>query len=82
MPESKDPQPQPVRHPMASWLYGIFVGLTVLALVWPGPMWVGQFTTPLILGLPPALAWNVGWVVLAFGALLTYHLTTHKDESP
>ena len=65
---------------LAAIIYGLFVLCTALALVWPGPMLIARYREPLILGLPPIVAWSVGWVVLAFGALLTYHLTTSKDE--
>lgn len=53
-------------------LYAAFACLCASALVWPIYGWVGAASEPRLLGLPPAFAWNVGWVLAAFLALLTY----------
>ena len=34
--------------------------------------WAGERIEPRVLGLPFAMAWNVGWVFASFVALLLY----------
>jgi len=59
----------------AARAYACFVVSIVLALVWPGPLWLsGLSADTLVLGLPAALSWSVGWVALSFCALLAWHL--------
>jgi hypothetical protein len=65
-----------------AWAYGLFVAVMAGALVWPGPWLVGASPDPLVFGLPPILAWKVGWIVAGLVALLTYHWLAHgKDPS-
>ena len=62
------------------YVYSGVVLLIALALIWPGPILFASRIEPLIFGLPPALAWNVGWVLVSFLALLTYHLKVHGKD--
>lgn len=66
---------------MRNALYGLFVVVCLLAVIWPGYALFGARATPLVLGLPFSLFWNILWVSLSFVALLSYHLTApQKDE--
>ena len=55
-----------------------FYAVCALALTWPGYHVVNAIE-PYVLSLPTSFAWNVGWVGLAFVALLTFHLTEPDD---
>ena len=48
---------------LARVLLGVYLAVCALMLVWPGYAWFGNQVEPYVLGLPFALAWNVGWVV-------------------
>ncbi|MEM6731498.1 MAG: hypothetical protein AAF658_08065 [Myxococcota bacterium] len=65
---------------MRNLLYGTFVLVCLLAIVWPGYPMLGNRITPLIFGIPFSLMWNVGWVCASFFALLAYHMTEPKDS--
>ncbi|MEM9691631.1 MAG: hypothetical protein AAGA56_03740 [Myxococcota bacterium] len=56
-------------------LLGGYYLLCLVALTWPGYAAVGNRLQPYLLGLPPSLVWNIGWVALSFVVLLSYHLT-------
>lgn len=53
-------------------LLAAYVVVCIASLVWPVYAWVGERIEPRLLGLPPGLAWIVGWVVLTFVALWCY----------
>lgn len=60
-------------------LAGYFAVCAVL-LVWPGYAYLGNRITPYVFGLPLSFAWNVGWVVVTFVVLLSYHLTSGGEQ--
>jgi hypothetical protein len=60
-------------------LIGYFVVCAAM-LVWPGYAMLGNHLRPALLGLPLSFAWNVGWVVLTFVALVAYYLTGEETE--
>jgi hypothetical protein len=49
-----------------------YCAVCLAALVWPGAL-LARGPGPQVLGLPPSLAWNVGWVLLTFAVLAAYH---------
>ena len=51
----------------------IYLVVALLALAWPGPDLIAGRVRPFVLGLPFAMAWNAGWVVLTFLSLALYH---------
>jgi len=51
----------------------VFFVLAFLALVWPVYPLFGD-ATPLVLGLPPSLAWVIGVLVVSFFVLLGLYL--------
>lgn len=53
-------------------LFGTYIVLCLAALVWPVYAWAGERIEPRVLGLPFAMAWNVGWVLASFVALVLY----------
>lgn len=62
-------------------LFGLYVLAALFALVWPVLSWVGAEPGPLILGLPPTLAWHVLWILLAFIALFLYDRAVHPRRN-
>ena len=62
------------------FLFGAYLLVCVAALVGPGMMSVGARDTPLVLGLPFALAWSVLWVVATFLALCAYHALRERTR--
>ncbi|MFT7679335.1 MAG: hypothetical protein ACI8QC_003336 [Planctomycetota bacterium] len=52
---------------------GVYLLVALLALAWPGPDLIAGRIRPFVLGLPFAMAWNTGWVVLTFLTLALYH---------
>ena len=60
--------------------FGVFVGVAVLAVTWPGAKLFGT-ADPRVLGLPFSLAWIVMWVLAMFVALLWYERATGEDGS-
>lgn len=50
-----------------------YLAVCALALTWPGYSVFGMGGP--ILGVPRPFAYNVGWVVLTFVVLLSFHLT-------
>ena len=63
----------------SSWLFGAYVFCALAALVWPVLDWVGSEPLPLILGMPPTLAWHVAWVLIGFTALVLYDRSREVD---
>jgi hypothetical protein len=59
-------------------LCGYFT-LCALALVWPGYALLGNDVLPYVLGLPRSFAWNLGWVVLTFIVMGSYHLSGGEE---
>jgi hypothetical protein len=57
----------------ADVFFGSFALVCAAAVTWPGHALFGSRVEPFVLGLPFSLAWNVGWVVLSFAAIATYH---------
>ena len=53
--------------------FGAYVVVCLLALVWPGYALLDGRIEPRVLGLPVAFAWNIGWVLLTFFVLVSYH---------
>ena len=47
--------------------------LCLLALTWPGLAALSRWAPLLTFGLPTALAWTTGWVVLTFVLFSLYH---------
>ena len=60
--------------------FAIYLVVALLALAWPGPDWIAGRIQPFVLGLPFALAWNTGWVVLTFLTLALYHRVAGADD--
>ena len=58
------------------WLFGAALLIAAAAMVWPGPMLFTERIEPTVMGLPFALAWNVGWLGFVFFALVLFHLAT------
>jgi len=59
-------------------LLGGYFLLCALALVWPGYQ-LGNRVEPYVLGLPMSFAWNLGWVVLTFVVLASYHFSGREE---
>lgn len=57
-------------------LLGVYSVVCLAALTWPGYALLGNRIEPYVLGLPFALAWNVGWVVMTFIVLVIFHRTS------
>ena len=55
--------------------FGVFVGVAVLAVTWPGAVLFGS-VDPRVLGLPFSLVWIAMWIVAMFVALLWYERAT------
>ena len=68
------------RNRLRHLLFGLYVVVCLGALVWPGYAIFGNSIEPYVLGLPFSLAWVVGWVLLTFLVLLTYHLTAPPGD--
>ncbi|GEM_PF-1789788 len=64
-------------HRRAHCYFALYIACALAAVVWPVLAWVGATETPLILGMPPALAWHVLWILIAFTALLLYDRAVH-----
>jgi hypothetical protein len=56
----------------------LYALLCLAGLTWPGLALLGNRVEPRVLGLPFVMAYNVGWVVLSFLALLGYHAWTGR----
>lgn len=65
----------PLRHRL---LLGYFV-ICTLGLVWPAYARIGNRIRPFVLGIPMSFAWVIGWVLLTFVVLLTYHATGREE---
>ena len=61
-------------------LLALYAATCLLALTWPGYAWFGARIRPWVLGLPFSLAWVVGWVLLTFLVLVTFHATGPSEE--
>ncbi len=59
-------------------LFLAYVILCALALTWPLYDWLGNRVEPFVLGVPFTFAWNVGWILLSFFALLLYDLSGER----
>ena len=59
-------------------LLAYFVICTI-ALVWPVYGWIGNRIRPFVLGIPMSFAWVIGWVLMTFLAMVTYHLTGREE---
>ena len=59
-------------------LGGYFL-LCAVALVWPGYQLLGNRVEPYVLGLPMSFAYNLGWVVLTFVVLASYHFSGREE---
>jgi len=55
------------------WLFALYLVLAVAAFGWPGMTLVGTRLEPRVLGLPPAFAWTIAWVLLTFFVLVVFH---------
>ena len=64
---------------VANVLYGVFVVVCLVALVWPGYALFGNRIEPTVFGVPFSLAWNVLWIAASFVALLAYHTARGTD---
>jgi len=62
-------------------LFGAYLLVCLLALVWPVYAWAGDRIEPRVLGLPFAFAWNILWVAASFLALLAYDRAVHGGRS-
>ncbi len=65
---------------MRHGIFALHVTICVSAQIWPAYAWLGARVEPYVLGLPFALAWNVGWILAMFAGLLVYHLTAPPEE--
>lgn len=54
-------------------LFALYLIAAVLAFGWPGLALVGTRPEPTVLGLPPAFAWTIGWVLATFVVLVIFH---------
>ena len=61
-------------------LFAAYLAICLAALTWPGYELVGNRIEPPVLGLPPSLAWNAGWVGLTFLALALYYATGRDED--
>jgi hypothetical protein len=69
-----------MRNALLNLLLLIHVPLCAAAVTWPGLGLLGAGAArPSVLGLPFCFAWNVGWVLLTFMVLLTYHFLRKGD---
>ena len=59
-------------------LLAVYVGLCLLALVWPGYTYLGARVEPRVLGIPFAFAWTIGWVIATFVVMILYHRATSR----
>ncbi len=59
-------------------LFALYVALCALSLTWPGYAWLGSGVEPFVLGLPFGFAWNVGWSVATFAALVLYEAARRR----
>lgn len=59
-------------------LLGVYSLVCLAALTWPGYALLGNEIEPYVLGLPLALAWNVGWVALTFFVLVAFHAASRE----
>ena len=66
---------QDSRKQLRSWLLALYAVVCALALVWPVYPWVAARAPVLLLGLPFALLWNAGWILLTSVVVAAYHLT-------
>ncbi len=55
------------------WGLGLYFITCAFFVVWPGYAWVAARDEPIVLGLPLAFAWMVGWIVATFLVLCGYH---------
>lgn len=59
-------------------LFSLVMILATFSTIWPGYTLFAS-PTPLVLGLPLSLAWNILWVVITFFAMLALHFSDNKD---
>ncbi len=64
----------------ATLLLIVFVILAALALTWPGHALLASLMSTRVLGVPFAIAWNIGWVLAMLGVLTAYHLTVDGGD--
>ena len=71
---------RPRRHlALARTALGVVLVVAAAALIWPGPQAFTERIEPSILGLPFAFGWVVAWLLVVFGAVLTYHLVSGEE---
>ncbi len=58
----------------------VYFAICATFLVWPAYGAVGNRLTPYVLGLPFSFAWNIGWVLVTFVVMATYHFTGEGRE--
>lgn len=51
----------------------IYMGVCLLAMIWPGYAWFGGRIEPYVLGLPFSFAWMIGWLLASFLGMVVYH---------
>jgi hypothetical protein len=62
-------------------LFGTYLAICALCVVWPGMAWYGARVEPLVLGLPFCLAWMVGWILATFLVLVLYDAMRERGRS-
>ena len=55
--------------------FTLYIVVAVAAFGWPGLAYAGTRLEPTVLGLPPAFAWTIAWVLATFAALVVFHKT-------
>lgn len=63
---------------MRHWLFAAYCLVCLASLTWPVYAEVGGHIEPFVLGLPPAFAWVIGWLLLTFLVLLGYHVSCER----
>ncbi len=59
-------------------LFGLYLAVCLLAVVWPGQAYIGGRIEPFVLGLPFSFAWTIMWVIATFVALVLYHMALQR----
>jgi hypothetical protein len=54
-------------------LFGVYLAVCLLSVIWPGASLAGARLEPTVLGLPFSFAWYAFWAVATFFALALYH---------
>ncbi len=64
--------PSPSKSRLPHVLFGVYLAVCLVCLVWPVYAWAGDRVEPRFFGLPFAFAWHIGWIVLTLIVLFVY----------